>query len=298
MTGNTSKEGELREYLMGRLSESEQKRLERRLLLDRLFQMGNVLDRCEDGQAPLEAELKGLEGASDEEVEETERALRAELFDAYARGEIKAEDRPWVAELVRESPENRERLAFARALVQEAAALPAPGVAPQRRWIWQAAAGIAATVAVVVSLLHLGARPGSPPPPAPAKAGQAVPFLDIPLEGTREGQIPVRSIPRDVSRSELHLSLPHPAADSHATFKVAILGPQGQPMGAPRTIARDLDQTLHLHEAVENWQPGNYTFRIYYPEQDGKWELLAEPQVEICRPLRPSTVAGDPVLPR
>jgi hypothetical protein len=298
VTGNISKEDELRDYLLGRLCEAEQQRLERRLRLeDRLFQMGKILDRSEDEHGSLEAELKGLEGASDEEVEEAERAVRAELFDAYARGEIEAENRPFVADLARESPENRERLAFARALAKESAALPGSVVAPQRRWIWQAAAGIAATVAVVVSLLHL--RPPSihPSPPAPMRGAKALPALEIPVGGTREGEIPAAFLPA-TSRQEFHLHLPAPAADPYQTFKITILGPQGRPLGAPRILGRDDDQTLHLDEAVESWKPGLYTFQIYYPEQDGKWELLAEPQVELGRRRDPSAVARDPVLPR
>ncbi len=99
-------ETELREYLLGRLPESDSERLENRLL-------------------------------DDDELFLTTRSVEDDLFDDFARSRLDAADREQF--LKRYGAQNR-RLTFARALAQRG---PNVVAFPRRRWIgWAAAAAV------------------------------------------------------------------------------------------------------------------------------------------------------------
>jgi hypothetical protein len=289
VTDSLSKDDQLTDYLLGRLSEPEQKRLERRLLLeDRLFQMGESLARGPQERAALADELQSLEEASDEEIEEHEQAVRAELFDACARGELGIEDRRWVDGLAEGS--DRERLAFARTLTRETA------LARHRKpWIWQTVAGIAATLALVAGVIAIFAGQGGIPAEEsrlPLALGAAIgaavsrpelSVIEIYASITRDVEMAQISIPQQVSRQSFVLHLPA-AAEDYPAFKVVILGPEGKFIAPPRKLDKTLDQALRFEEAMEGWKPGIYTFQIFNKGPEGRWETLAEAQVDVRRP--------------
>ena len=299
MTSNVSKEDQLRDYLLGRLSESEQKRLERRLLLeDRLFQMGETLAQGPEERTALEDELRSFEGASDEEVEEREQAVRGELFDAYARGDLGAEDRQWVRQLAAGSDQDRERLAFAGTLAgnQEEEDRKVAGEAPKvagRIGVWQSAAGIAATVVLVSGVFSLFLS-GIPTTSAKLQAAleggiklaltQSQTVVEVLWTNVRGDEISPSplSIPRTAVKLDFRLHLP-PSADDYTTFDVTLRGRDEQLLDTLSKISKNPDQNLHFQLAADRFPSGSYAFQVFGVRGDGERKDLGDTQVLIDR---------------
>jgi anti-sigma-K factor RskA len=126
-----------RDYLLGRLTESDSESLENRIL-------------------------------EDEEVFLAIRGVEDDLFDDYARGTLSEADRSAFLERYRDS----KRVTFARALAQRG---PNVVVMPRRRWMGWTAAAAAAVAIVVTALVLRSPRPSSPVPGiAPAARSVAV----------------------------------------------------------------------------------------------------------------------------
>jgi hypothetical protein len=217
---------------------------------------------------------------NDGEVEDQARALEAELLDAYARGELSAEDRGWVTEMAAASPETRRRLDFARDFVREKRS----GSSTLRRWIQ-----IAAILAMSLGALWVVERQlvhHQPPDGGHSSSLSSVPrVVDLPWDNRRGGGevIPPLRIPREAGILDLRLALP-PSGRAHQRFQVDLRGPDGRPLGS-WTLGKtgDDSQTLRWSAAAAGWATGSYTLELTAIDPDGARIGLGDTEFDIAR---------------
>ena len=194
--------------------------------------MDSTLTRYLLGNLPLE-EMNALDERSiiDAEFAERVRAAEHDLADAYARGELSAEDRlKWERGpgASREGLE-QERLARALRLREEESHAGSTQAASSHRWALAAAAVLAVAMATVYVL-----RPEAPPgsavapgttTPAPAQPPAAAPIstfvaLTLPIPTRRAEEPPVLVIPPGVQQVRITLRL---EPSEFTKFSVALL---------------------------------------------------------------------------
>lgn len=247
----------IEDYLAGNLTEGERRKLERELLAERhLALLGGAMPEIERTElrkllerhvAELEGMLaqprdEGLDTLPSDELQERAAALEAEIFDAYAVGELRGEDRAWIERLARSSARVREGLATAAALQD------IPPVVPAAR-TWRKFTAIAAAVLLTTGLwgLYSGWIPGHrKAPPAvsqPAPAGLQVISLALP---TRSAGVDAHIIRATTKILEIRLPVSDPLV---STGEVVLIDPDG------RTVDR---QTLDRHPDQKSfaWKVG------------------------------------------
>jgi hypothetical protein len=239
-------------YLAGNLSEGEQRELERELLAERhLSLLGGAMPEIERAElrkllerhvAELEGMLaqprdEGLETLALDELQERAAALEAEVFDAYAGGELRGEDRAWIERLARSSARVREGLATAAALQDIPPVVPAVHT-------WRKFSAIAAAALLTTTLwgLYSGWIPGHRK--APPAVSQPAPAI-LPVIQVISLALPTRSAGVDphIIRSttkilEIRLPVPDPLV---STWEVVLTDPDGTPVDR-QTLDRHPDQ--------------------------------------------------------
>lgn len=235
-----------------------------------------------------EATAAAVEARVFEDDEEAERvaAVEAELYDAYALGELSADDRARLERRGLATPEGRRRLGVARALIATSAAHPAEvgsaqvesapsptprapaAAAPEEPTPWlarlaawlsppRAALGLALAAAVLLLL-----RPASTPTPTPL----------VP-DAVRAAGAPARAaLTSPIVRLELDLDGEAP----RTSYRVVLLARGAERWRSEALLARG--PAVDVDVPTGALEPGIHTVRL---EADG--ELVATYTVELTR---------------
>jgi hypothetical protein len=222
----------IREYLLGKLSDDEQEKIEERLMVeDDLFQ---------------ELEI-----------------LKLELVEDYREGGLSRKERESFEERFLASPEGRRVHAFATAI---ACLQPRPVGFPQRiaavlrkpHWMLTAVASAAALIVVAVVWVQSVRQP--PKFLATTLTSSAV------TRGAEVRQRPRITVPPDVTELRISLTLPQPASPG-ARYRVELDNRRGEPTTIP-TSGHDAN-SVSVVIPTRQVPPGLYALLVYEIKPDG-----------------------------
>lgn len=253
----------LLQYLLGELKPEDAAKLDERLLAD-----ASLLDSMEDAQN--------------------------DLLDAYAAGDLDAEQCKRVERALLRSSRQWERLRLARSLRAQkpsGSALRAAAVSKPRPWSFKIPiflVAAACTAAIIVGLIDLPefqrsknepeniASGGRPAPAARSKpqtqsglqlsqgAPRAAPFVLLLGAGVTRGSIRSAKVPRNLDRLEVQIVL---GADEAANrYDVVIESSKGQAVASYHDLAPNeifSHRLLRFQIAARSLPTGVYVFRVY-----------------------------------
>ena len=243
----------LRAYLLGKLTESEAERIEARLIED----------------AGLFAEMETAED---------------DLFDAFARGSLDADER---ARFLERFGADHQRRRFAQALVRRTSSRrPAPLV--PRRWIGLAAA---ATLVIVVGGVLMRQRsveaPGTHPAAAPATVAPAAPIatrVSLAIGGSRSvGAATKVAVAPDATVVDFEIRL-NPA-DKFPAYYTEIRSQANNIVwaDAARTVTNGGDLIVHAVVPVDRLPAGTYEIAVRGGANAGALDDLGFATIEVSR---------------
>jgi hypothetical protein len=199
---------------------------------------------------------------------------RIDLLDDYAANRLDAVDREAMERWLLRTPEDRHRVALARAMFDRA------GSRRSRRWILPAGAALAACLALVLVLPLLQTRapiatpqPAAPQPDGPtaAPAPPALPAYAITLLADVERGAAARRIDIPAGTGVLHLQLEVPQPDgavAGADFRVVIRDEGGERFAATGLKAQDIGPYRVVELEVARATAGNGVRRIILSQDD------------------------------
>lgn len=242
---------EVRRYLLGQLEEAEQERLELRLLTDPSF--SEEFDTIVD-----------------------------EIADQYAGDELKGEERERVEQHFLKSAERRQKVQFARELIERAAtersvrrvaATPAPGFLESVRAFWRSqsvslrTATAMAMILIAVGLAFLMRSVLSPP-----SGTDALVALNITTSDRASGSEiqPVKLEP-GTRRLRIELKLPEQTPQGQ-NYRVELLDDQqrSRNLHVEGRTAQSVIVAIPANEIA----PGSYIIRLYAVNPDGSEQRI------------------------
>lgn len=234
MSSNSNDQINLRQYLLGQLTDPAREEFEQRLF-------------------------------SDDDLFEELLAAEDELIDESLAGELSGDDRESFARFFLITPEREQRLWFRRALKRHLRKpppppLPAPAPRPSwfEGWAFRTAAAVAALVIIVgiVSII----RPRRPPT-------VALVTLTISTSDRAEGaQATELKLPLNVDQLRLRLTLPEPLIPAKG-YRVELLNGNGDTKSLDR--AAQVEQAVEVVVPASEFSRGQYALNVYAIKPDG-----------------------------